>query len=231
MRSPAGQASGNTVEAASAAKTPARTRAGAAEAARTRRITRAEAAEEVRERLLSAARTVFLRHGFHGATLDAVAEQAGFTKGAVYSRFAGKADLFLALLDEHVEARARQRAAQRLRSGTPREASEHAMRAWREQTRREGDWGLLILEFWCHAARDRRLREAFSERQRRLRGTLAELIADQLGGELAGFAPEEVAAGMLALGNGMTLELLVDPGIDPTLDQRLAGALAQGVTS
>jgi AcrR family transcriptional regulator len=194
------------------------------------RRTRTQAAEDVRARLLAAARTVFLREGFHGATLDAVAEQAGFTKGAVYSRFEGKADLFLALLDEHVEARGRLRAAQRLASGTPRELSEHAMRAWREQTRREGDWGLLILEFWCHAARDSRLRAAFAARQRRLRDKLAELVAEQVG-ESERFSAPEIALAMLALGNGMTLELLVDPDVDPTLDQRLAGALAEGMTS
>ncbi len=43
-----------------------------------------------------AARTVFLRRGFHGASLDEIAEEAGYTKGAVYSNFAGKDDLYLA---------------------------------------------------------------------------------------------------------------------------------------
>lgn len=194
------------------------------------RRTRAEAAEDVRARLLTAARTVFLRQGFHGASLDAVADEAGFTKGAVYSRFASKADLFLALLDQHVEVRSQQRFAQKREPGTPRERSEHAMGAWRQTMRSEGDWGLLILEFWCHAARDSRLRTAFGERQRRLRANLAELVAEQIG-DAADFTPEEIAAGMLALGNGLTLEMLVDPDVDPALERRLAGALAAGATS
>jgi AcrR family transcriptional regulator len=47
--------------------------------------------------LLEAAQRVFLRDGFHGASLDAIAEEAGYTTGAVYSNFRGKDDLFLAV--------------------------------------------------------------------------------------------------------------------------------------
>src|SRR5918911_418249 len=64
------------------------------------RLTRAEATAQTREQLLEAAERVFLERGFHAASLDAVAEEAGLTKGAVYSRFDSKADLFLAFLDE-----------------------------------------------------------------------------------------------------------------------------------
>ena len=49
---------------------------------------------------------MFLRRGFHAASLDEIAEEAGYTKGAVYSNFAGKDDLFLALLAEHYVQRA-----------------------------------------------------------------------------------------------------------------------------
>src|SRR5476649_1930069 len=56
-----------------------------------------------RRHLLEAAAIVFARDGFHGATLDDVAATAGFTKGAVYSNFKSKDDLFLALLDDRIE--------------------------------------------------------------------------------------------------------------------------------
>jgi AcrR family transcriptional regulator len=58
---------------------------------------------ETRAALVHAARTVFARAGYHGATLDDIARQAGFSKGAVYSNFDGKADLFLAVLDGNLE--------------------------------------------------------------------------------------------------------------------------------
>src|SRR4249920_557563 len=56
-----------------------------------------------RRHLLEAAGVVFARQGFHGATLDEVAATAGFTKGAVYSNFTSKDDLFLALLEDRTE--------------------------------------------------------------------------------------------------------------------------------
>ena len=59
-----------------------------------------------RRHLLEAAAIVFARDGFHGATLDAIASYAGFTKGAVYSNFKSKDDLFLALLDDRIDRQA-----------------------------------------------------------------------------------------------------------------------------
>src|SRR5258708_17382901 len=56
-----------------------------------------------RQHLLDAAAIVFTRNGFHGSTLDEVAATAGFTKGAVYSNFKSKDDLFAALLDDRIE--------------------------------------------------------------------------------------------------------------------------------
>ena len=55
--------------------------------------------QQTRDYLLQAAAQVFAERGFHGASLDEVAAAAGFTKGAVYSNFKNKEDLFLALLE------------------------------------------------------------------------------------------------------------------------------------
>src|SRR4029079_15191024 len=71
------------------------------------RLSRTEQSTQNRERILAAARRVFLARGYYGATLEQIAEEAGFTKGAVYSRFEGKADLFLALLEDRIGERAR----------------------------------------------------------------------------------------------------------------------------
>src|SRR4029450_12282546 len=67
------------------------------------RLTRAEKSVQTRAQLMASARQLFLRRGFHAASLELVAEEAGFTIGAVYSRFGSKADLFLAILDEHID--------------------------------------------------------------------------------------------------------------------------------
>ena len=69
-----------------------------------RRLTRPERKEQTRGDLLAAAREVFERHGFHRASLEQIAEAAGYTKGAVYSHFpGGKDELFLAVLDRHID--------------------------------------------------------------------------------------------------------------------------------
>jgi AcrR family transcriptional regulator len=69
---------------------------------RTRTPTRAEAQSETRRHLLLAASRLFLRNGFVATSLANIADEAGVTKGAVYSNFASKEDLFLALLQEPI---------------------------------------------------------------------------------------------------------------------------------
>ena len=64
------------------------------------RLARPERKAKTREDILAAARRVFFGSGFHGTTLDEIAEEAGYTKGAVYSNFASKDDLFLAVFED-----------------------------------------------------------------------------------------------------------------------------------
>jgi AcrR family transcriptional regulator len=65
---------------------------------------RQESRQQTREALIFAARASFARDGYHGANLDAIAREAGYSKGAVYSNFDGKAALFLAVMDANMEA-------------------------------------------------------------------------------------------------------------------------------
>ena len=63
------------------------------------RLSRAESQALTRQRLVDVARDLFLREGYAKTSLERVAEEAGFSKGAVYSNFGGKDDLCLAVLD------------------------------------------------------------------------------------------------------------------------------------
>src|SRR5262245_25086032 len=72
------------------------------------RLRRAEQVERNRTAVLDAARRVFLDRGYGGATVDAIAEEAGFSKGVVYSQFGSKADMFMALLEQRITERAAQ---------------------------------------------------------------------------------------------------------------------------
>src|ERR1700739_1186795 len=71
------------------------------------RLTREQSKAKTRQRLLVAARTVFARRGYHGASVEEIAAAAGFSTGALYSNFDGKEDLFLALMEREIDHHAR----------------------------------------------------------------------------------------------------------------------------
>src|SRR5919108_3500916 len=75
-----------------------------------RRLTRAESKARTRELLLDSAARTFARKGFAGASVEEIAESAGFSIGAVYSNFGGKEELFLELLSARASGRLREAA-------------------------------------------------------------------------------------------------------------------------
>src|SRR5438128_5855960 len=108
-----------------------------------------------RQHLLEAAAIVFARNGFHGSTLDEVAATAGFTKGAVYSNFKSKDDLFLALLDDRIEREFTAIQSELAGGPRPREQELPRMRDLvREQMWADDDWIALYLEFVLYALRN-----------------------------------------------------------------------------
>lgn len=198
------------------------------------RLTRAEKSAQTRAELMASARRLFLRHGFHASSLEMVAEEAGFTIGAVYSRFGSKADLFLAILDERIDqlvGEVAQVAA--LDQPIPEQAELLAGRRM-ALLEREREWFPLVLEFWSHAARDERLRREFGACHERLVGAYSGLIeADyaRLGLPLP-LAPEVLARAVVAMGNGVALERLTDPARVPEgLLSTMAVAFLRGVTA
>src|ERR1700685_2397077 len=74
----------------------------------TARMTREQSKAHTRTRLLDAARSVFARGGFHGASVEEIASEAGVSTGALYSNFDGKEDLFLALMEREISEHARE---------------------------------------------------------------------------------------------------------------------------
>src|ERR1043165_9772619 len=91
------------------------------------RLTRAESQAQTRAALLQAGAEVFVERGFAGSSVEAIAARAGFTRGAFYSNFASKEELFAELLQERVYSVYR-RMVQQLLAGeadwTPRESGE-----------------------------------------------------------------------------------------------------------
>jgi AcrR family transcriptional regulator len=169
-----------------------------------------------REALVGAAADVFLRRGFHAATLREIAAAVGMTTGAVYSNFDGKADLFLAVLKEKLDPRlATMYEAARtapLNGVGPRIGEEFAL--YLEERRR---WLILLIEFWAEAARDPKLQPKFAQRHAGLRAAVGEVVAERaarLHYELP-LPADHMATLLIALTNGMAVELLADPAAVP----------------
>jgi AcrR family transcriptional regulator len=176
------------------------------------RLTRVERTERIKAELVAVAGRVFLRHGFHRASLEEIAAEAGYTKGAVYSNFEGKDELFLAVLDDQYERQPHTQAAL-MREATTLEAGlRAAAQQLEERYRQNPDWIPLLVEFWTHASRRAHLRqEALKRHEHRLdelSTVLAELAAKH-GVEFV-VAPKEVARSASALGRGIALERLLD---------------------
>ncbi len=60
--------------------------------------------DERRAQLLSAALEVFTTAGYHSAAMDEIAERAGVSKPVLYQHFPSKLDLYLAVLDTHIDS-------------------------------------------------------------------------------------------------------------------------------
>lgn len=176
------------------------------------RLRRAQQVERNREAVLAAARRVFLDKGYAGATLEAIAEDAGFSKGVVYSQFGSKADLFLALLERRIDERGaqNQRVAAQL-AGV--EGIRELLRVGARDAVAEQGWAQLLVEFRALAARDPALNRRYADAHART----VEQFASVLGGlhDRAGLqpavAPRSMAAFILAVASGFTIERLANP--------------------
>lgn len=181
-----------------------------------KRETRAEKQARTRAELIATAGSVFARRGYNGASVEEIAEQAGYSHGAVYSNFSGKADLFLAVFEDYMAARGRELAATQegIEAGAPLEARARALAdQWMERFAADRESFLLHLEFLANSRREPELAERFGTRSAALRETIAAFIArfqEEEGAE-SPLPPADLALVLRALGIGLAFEALVSP--------------------
>lgn len=180
------------------------------------RETRTERQARTRTELLATAATVFAQRGYEGASVEEIAERAGYSHGAVYSNFAGKADLFLAVFEEYMAGRARELAETQvgLDEDTPLELRARALAdQWMERFDADRESFLLHMEFIAHAGREPDLAERFGTRSAALREAIATYISDyqEQEGVEASLSPADLALVLRSLGIGLALEALVSP--------------------
>lgn len=172
---------------------------------------RVESQALTRERLLSAAAGLFAERGVNGASVEQIAERAGYTRGAFYGNFAGKPELVAALLSE----RTQQEYAE-LRAIAEAPEPEHALRAWHQRrTATESDWLALRLELLLYAVREQgEVRDAVRTRERFARDAHAEGLrrrSDQSDRDDLG----QLALIVHALEDGLLIQRALDPDAVP----------------
>jgi AcrR family transcriptional regulator len=187
---------------------------------------------QTRQRLLKAAGEVFAQRGYDRASLDDVATAAGLTKGAVYSSFAGKDDLFYALMRERIDERLALVTEAVERQATVRDITRDAGSGLAQLMSSQRDWHLLFIEFWARAVRDPKLHDEFARERRSVRGLIAQFLeALAIEAEVNLPAPaEQLAVAVLALSNGIAIEHLADPDTaDPSTLGVALGLLLDGL--
>jgi len=176
------------------------------------RLTRKEKQAHTRECLMQSAARVFTRRGLQQASIDEVAEDAGFTKGAFYANFKSKEELFLAMLDERFSERIEEIERVIAGEGTTAEKAQRAGDDFTQMIVADPEWQRLFFEFSAYAARNDEFREELVTRYRSMRDRIAAALRARA--EAAGFESalpyDQIALMTCAMANGVALEKLLE---------------------
>lgn len=183
-------------------------------------MTRDEQRAETRRRILDSAATMFSEVGFHAASIEEITDRAGYSRGAFYSNFTSKEDLYLTLAESQFDQRMAELAGlfQRLEQ----DSTFDVFSAIEASGPVEGDRprvvpDLKFPEFAFSAARNPEFRPRLATLHRRIRAAMAEMVtaqARQLGFKPT-FPPETLASMEMALEVGLILQEMIDPGSVP----------------
>ncbi|GAB92247.1 TetR/AcrR family transcriptional regulator [Gordonia rhizosphera] len=135
-----------------------------------------------RRRLLDSAMDAFAERGYYGASIEDICERAGFTRGAFYSNFGSKDELFYALFEEHTDlilTRLRDALALAMADQHPLARFIEAVNS-RADDEEERRWYLVTTEFTLYAIREPRAAETLAAYDARLRDELATVFAELL---------------------------------------------------
>jgi AcrR family transcriptional regulator len=190
------------------------------------RLTRDEKKAQTRQALLRSAASVFARRGFHGASVDAIADEAGFSTGAVYSNFAGKEELYLTVLEAGAERWARLFAESFTQGRTIEERVRGTSDAWIAAVQADPEPFLLFVELWSHAIRNPDLRQDVARRVEATRRVFVDevrAVAADAGADLPDDLAEELATVVDLLGMGFAMRKLLQP--DEVPDEMFGVAL------
>jgi AcrR family transcriptional regulator len=178
-----------------------------------RRQTRAEKQAQTKAQLIEAAARVFARQGFQAASVELIAEEAGYSHGAVYSNFASKEELFLEVFERYMAERVDELAEVSALEGSLAERARAGADQWMQRFAADRDTFLLHLEFMIHAARNPHLSKQLGGRMATLRGEIErQLLQRERDGAELPLPAADLALIVRALGIGLAVEALNQPG-------------------
>ena len=179
------------------------------------RLTPERRRELTRTALVEAAAEVFARRGFHAASLDEIAEAAGFTRGAIYSNFGGKEDLLIACLDLHTERQLEAFGAaidvDKASGVSAEERTAAAASVW-AALQRESNLPALSLEMRLYALRNPDFRRRLAASERGHQEQIARFIdtVARLEGRTLPVAPLDLAELLRAFSDGLSQLASID---------------------
>jgi AcrR family transcriptional regulator len=193
-------------------------------------LTRREKQQRTRKSLLTAAVKLFCRHGLDGASIDEVADAAGYTKGAFYANFKNKEELFLVMLDERFASELER--IDRALSGTvaPQDEARAAAADYMHFATDE-DWPRLYFQFAAHAVRNEEFREELATRLRAMRERVARIYERWLEGVgIESPLPlEQITAMTFFMADGFLFDRLIEPDLADDLYAAMTSIFFRGL--
>ncbi len=196
-----------------------------------KQLSRKEKQAKTRSSLLASAAKLICRKGISDASVEDVASDAGYTKGAFYANFKSKEELFLVMLDERYAAEL-----ERLEATLPgEEGAAEEVRSSAEDFIRfawaDSEWPKLYFEFTTYAARNPDFREELATRNRAMRARIAEVIrawASDFPGEPP-FPYEDVATMLHFMVDGFFIGRLTEPSLSEELYATMVTTFFRGI--
>jgi AcrR family transcriptional regulator len=199
-------------------------------------LTRKEKQAKTRSSLLRSAAKMICRKGITEASVEDVATDAGYTKGAFYANFKSKEEMFLVMLDERYAEELERLEAHLPGEGTPAEEVRESADDFLRFIRSDPEWPRLYFEFVVYAARNPDFREELATRNRAMRERIAQVIENwrrNWGPNIVDppFPFEDVAQMLFCMADGFLVAQLIDPEIDEKLYGTMNATLFKGIAA
>jgi AcrR family transcriptional regulator len=173
--------------------------------------------DDTREKLFEAAARVFEEHGIGGASIEAIAAAAGFTRGAFYSNFDSKDELIIAMLEDHVAQSITRMHGLLAKHQNLADFIDALKSMDRSQQDPLGRSPLLHMEMILFVARAEKRRPELAKRLRARRKLIVDIVESaKQSGRNGRLDPAWTGAIVLALEDGFRLHWLIDPETTPS---------------